>query len=143
WLEDECGIDRAASDTIVRYLEAGLIALGVLPTTQTLVLERFFDGSGGMQLVGHSPFGARLNRGLGLALRIRFCASFDFELQAAASDDAILLSLGPQHSFPLERDPKFLASKTVENILRQAVLTSPMFAARWRWNLNRALAVLR
>jgi ATP-dependent Lhr-like helicase len=143
WLEDECGIDQAASDTIVRYLGAGMAALGVLPTKQTLVLERFFDESGGMQLVGHSPFGARLNRGLGLALRKRFCVTFDFELQAAASDDAILLSLGPQHSFPLERVPKFLASKTVEDVLRQAVLTSPMFAARWRWNLNRSLAVLR
>jgi ATP-dependent Lhr-like helicase len=143
WLEDECGIDEAASDTIVRYLGAGLIALGVLPTKRTLVLERFFDESGGMQLVGHSPFGARLNRGLGLALRKRFCVTFDFELQAAASDDAILLSLGPQHSLPLERVPRFLASKTVEDVLRQAVLTSPMFAARWRWNLNRALAVLR
>jgi ATP-dependent Lhr-like helicase len=143
WLEAECGIDRAASDTIVRYLGAGLTALGVLPTKQTLVLERFFDESGGMQLVGHSPFGARLNRGLGLALRKRFCVTFDFELQAAASDDAFLLSLGPQHSFPLERVPKFLTSKTVEDVLRQALLTSPMFAARWRWNLNRALAVLR
>jgi len=143
WLEAECGLDQAASDTIVRYLGAGLTALGVLPTKETLVLERFFDESGGMQLVGHSPFGARLNRGLGLALRKRFCVTFDFELQAAASDDAILLSLGPQHSFPLERVPKFLASKTVEDVLRQAVLTSPMFAARWRWNLNRALAVLR
>ena len=143
WLEAECGIDPAASDTIVRYLGAGLTALGVLPTKETLVLERFFDESGGMQLVGHSPFGARLNRGLGLALRKRFCVTFDFELQAAASDDAILLSLGPQHSFPLDRVPKFLASKTVEDVLRQAVLTSPMFAARWRWNLNRALTVLR
>jgi ATP-dependent Lhr-like helicase len=143
WLEAECAIDRAASDTIVRYLGAGMTALGALPTKRTIVLERFFDESGGMQLVGHSPFGARLNRGLGLALRKRFCVTFDFELQAAASDDAILLSLGPQHSFPLERVPKFLASRTVEDVLRQAVLTSPMFAARWRWNLNRALAVLR
>jgi len=143
WLQEECAIERDASDTIVRYLAAGLTALGVLPTKEKLVLERFFDESGGMQLVGHSPFGARLNRGLGLALRKRFCVTFDFELQAAASDDAILLSLGPQHSFPLERVPKFLASKTVEGVLRQAVLTSPMFAARWRWNLNRALAVLR
>src|ERR1700726_24181 len=109
----------------------------------TIVLERFFDDSGGMQLVGHAPFGARLNRALGLALRKRFCVTFDFELQAAASDDAILLSLGPQHSFPLERVPKFLASKTVEGVVRQAVLTSPLFAARWRWNLNRSLAVLR
>ena len=109
----------------------------------TIVLERFFDESGGMQLVGHAPFGARLNRALGLALRKRFCVTFDFELQAAASDDAILLSLGPQHSFPLDQVPKFLASKTVEDVVRQAVLTSPMFASRWRWNLNRSLAVLR
>jgi len=143
WLERECGIDRAAAETITRYLAAGLAALGVLPTMDTIVLERFFDESGGMQLVGHTPFGARLNRALGLALRKRFCVTFDFELQAAASDDAILLSLGPQHSFPLERVPKFLASKTVENVVRQAVLTSPMFQARWRWNLNRSLAVLR
>ncbi|HKF17692.1 MAG TPA: DEAD/DEAH box helicase [Candidatus Dormibacteraeota bacterium] len=143
WLDAECGIEPAASDTIVRYLGAGLTALGVLPTRQRVVLERFFDDAGGMQLVGHSPFGVRLNRGLGLALRKRFCVTFDFELQAAASDDAILLSLGPQHSFPLERVPKFLVSKTVEDVLRQAVLTSPMFAGRWRWNLNRALAVLR
>jgi ATP-dependent Lhr-like helicase len=142
-LEEECGVDSAAADTIVRYLQAGLAALGVLPTKDTIVLERFFDESGGTQLVGHAPFGARLNRALGLALRKRFCVTFDFELQAAASDDAILLSLGPQHSFPLERVPKFLASKTVEEVVRQAVLTSPMFAARWRWNLNRALAVLR
>ena len=109
----------------------------------TIVLERFFDDAGGMQLVGHAPFGARLNRALGLALRKRFCVTFDFELQAAASDDAILLSLGPQHSFPLDRVPKFLASGTVEEVVRQAVLTSPMFAARWRWNLNTSLAVLR
>ncbi|MGH2747675.1 MAG: DEAD/DEAH box helicase [Actinomycetota bacterium] len=143
WVEDECGIDAAAAETIVRYLGAGLAALGALPTKDTIVLERFFDESGGMQLVGHTPFGARLNRALGLALRKRFCVTFDFELQAAASDDGILLSLGPQHSFQLERVPKFLASKTVENVVRQAVLTSPMFAARWRWNLNRALTVLR
>jgi ATP-dependent Lhr-like helicase len=143
WLEEECAIDSAAADTIVRYLGAGLAALGTLPTKDTIVLERFFDESGGTQLVGHAPLGARLNRALGLALRKRFCVTFDFELQAAASDDAILLSLGPQHSFPLERVPKFLASRTVEEVVRQAVLTSPMFAARWRWNLNRSLAVLR
>jgi ATP-dependent Lhr-like helicase len=143
WLEEECAVDSAAADTIVRYLGAGLAALGTLPTKHTIVLERFFDESGGSQLVGHAPFGARLNRALGLALRKRFCVTFDFELQAAASDDAILLSLGPQHSFPLERVPRFLASKSVEEVVRQAVLTSPMFAARWRWNLNRALAVLR
>ena len=143
WLEAESGINDPAAETIVAYLGAGRAQLGVLPTMDTIVLERFFDEAGGMQLVGHAPFGARLNRALGLALRKRFCVTFDFELQAAASDDAILLSLGPQHSFPLERVPKFLASKTVEGVVRQAVLTSPMFAARWRWNLNRSLAVLR
>ena len=128
---------------ITAYLGTALAQLGLLPDMDTIVLERFFDDSGGMQLVGHAPFGARLNRALGLALRKRFCVTFDFELQAAASDDAILLSLGPQHSFPLERVPRFLASRTVEGVVRQAVLTSPMFAARWRWNLNRSLAVLR
>jgi ATP-dependent Lhr-like helicase len=143
WLEEECGIGHPAAETIVRYLATGLAELGTMPTMDTIVLERFFDPSGGMQLVGHVPYGARLNRALGLALRKRFCVTFDFELQAAASDDAILLSLGPQHSFPLDRVPKFLASKTVESVVRQAVLTSPMFAARWRWNLNTSLTVLR
>jgi ATP-dependent helicase Lhr and Lhr-like helicase len=143
WLMAECGIGAAAAETIVAYLSSALAQLGVLPTMDTIVLERFFDEAGGMQLVGHTPFGARLNRALGLALRKRFCVTFDFELQAAASDDAILLSLGPQHSFPLERVPKFLVSGTVEEVVRQAVLTSPMFAARWRWNLNTSLAVLR
>jgi ATP-dependent Lhr-like helicase len=143
WLEDECGLGADAAETIVAYLAAGLAQLGVLPDMDTIVLERFFDEAGGMQLVGHAPFGARLNRAFGLALRKRFCVTFDFELQAAASDDAILLSLGPQHSFPLERVPKFLVSRTVEDVVRQAVLTSPMFASRWRWNLNRSLAVLR
>ncbi|HEY3733951.1 MAG TPA: DEAD/DEAH box helicase [Streptosporangiaceae bacterium] len=143
WLQEYCGIGPAAAETIVRYLGTGLAELGTLPTMDSIVLERFFDPSGGMQLVGHVPYGARLNRALGLALRKRFCVTFDFELQAAASDDAILLSLGPQHSFPLDRVPKFLASKTVETVVRQAVLTSPMFAARWRWNLNTSLTVLR
>jgi len=143
WLREECGVDRAAAEQIVRYLGAALAALGALPTLETIVLERFFDESGGMQLIGHAPFGARLNRAFGLALRKRFCVTFDFELQAAASDDAILLSLGLEHSFPLEDVPKFLASRTVEDVVTQAVLTSPMFAARWRWNLNRSLAVLR
>jgi ATP-dependent Lhr-like helicase len=143
WLQGECGIGWAAAETITSYLHAGLAALGALPTTDTLILERFFDEAGGMQLVGHAPFGTRVNRAFGLALRKRFCVTFDFELQAAASDNAILLSLGPQHSFPLERVPKFLASPTVEQVVRQAVLTSPLFAARWRWNLNTSLTVLR
>jgi ATP-dependent helicase Lhr and Lhr-like helicase len=143
WLVAECGIGDAAAEMIAAYLNAGLAQLGVLPTMDTIVLERFFDDAGGMQLVGHTPFGARLNRALGLALRKRFCVTFDFELQAAASDNAILLSLGPQHSFPLDRVPKFLASGTVEEVVRQAVLTAPLFPARWRWNLNTSLTVLR
>src|SRR5580693_5945073 len=143
WLQSECGIGQAAADTIVGYLRAGLAALGALPTMDAIILERFFDEAGGMQLVGHAPFGVRVNRAFGLALRKRFCVTFDFELQAAASDNAILLSLGPQHSFPLDRVPKFLASKTVEQVVRQAVLTSPLFQARWRWNLNTSLTILR
>ncbi|HTT51078.1 MAG TPA: DEAD/DEAH box helicase [Streptosporangiaceae bacterium] len=144
WLMAECGLGNAAAATIVAYLSAGRAQLGgVLPTMDTIVLERFFDEAGGMQLVGHAPFGARVNRALGLALRKRFCVTFDFELQAAASDDAILLSLGPQHSFPLDRVPHFLASATVQDVVRQAVLTSPLFQARWRWNLSTSLTVLR
>jgi ATP-dependent helicase Lhr and Lhr-like helicase len=143
WLKAECGIGDAAAETIVSYLHAALAALGALPTMDTIILERFFDEAGGMQLVGHAPFGARLNRAFGLALRKRFCVTFDFELEASASDNAILLSLGPQHSFPLERVPKFLASKTVEQVVRQAVLTAPLFQSRWRWNLNTSLTVLR
>jgi ATP-dependent helicase Lhr and Lhr-like helicase len=143
WLETGCGVEHIAAEQIVRYLATGLAELGTLPTMDSIVLERFFDPSGGMQLVGHVPYGARLNRALCLALRKRFCVTFDFELQAAASDDAILLSLGPQHSFPLERVPKFLASKTVETVVRQAVLNAPLFPARWRWNLNTSLTVLR
>jgi ATP-dependent helicase Lhr and Lhr-like helicase len=143
WLEEECGLDRPAADTVVAYLHTGLAELGALPTMNAIILERFFDEAGGMQLIGHAPFGARVNRAFGLALRKRFCVTFDFELQAAASDNAILLSLGPQHSFPLDRVPKFLASPTVEQVVRQAVLTSPLFQARWRWNLNTSLTVLR
>jgi ATP-dependent helicase Lhr and Lhr-like helicase len=143
WLKQECGLGRAAAETIVSYLHAGLAALGALPTMDTIILERFFDEAGGMQLVGHAPLGARLNRAFGLALRKRFCVTFDFELEASASDNAILLSLGPQHSFPLDRVPKFLASASVEQVVRQAVLTAPLFQSRWRWNLNTSLTVLR
>ena len=143
WLAAECGLDRPAAETIVSYLHAAREALGALPTMDTIILERFFDDAGGMQLVGHAPFGARLNRAFGLALRKRFCVTFDFELEASATDDAILLSLGPQHSFPLDRVPKFLASPTVEQVVRQAVLTAPLFQSRWRWNLNTSLTVLR
>jgi ATP-dependent Lhr-like helicase len=144
-LRGECGIGESAAAMVVAHLEASLEILGALPTLDRLVLERFFDESGGMQLVAHSPRGARLNRALGLALRKKFCATFDFELQAAASDDAVVVSLGPQHSFPLADVPRFLNSRTAADVLRQAVLVppSPMLTTRWRWNLNRALVVLR
>src|SRR5204863_482470 len=110
---------------------------------ETLVLERFFDEAGGMQLVLHAPFGSRVNRAWGLALRKRFCRSFNFELQAAATEDAIVLSLGPQHSFPLEDVFQYLKPETAEHLLVQAMLDAPMFGSRWRWNATRALAVLR
>ena len=138
-----CGLDVGAADQLVAYLAAGLGGLGVLPTQHDVVFERFFDEAGGMQLVVHAPFGGRINKAFGLALRKRFCATFDFELQAAATDDAVVLSLGPQHSFPLDSAARLLRSETAESVLRQALLASPMFASRWRWNLNRSLAVLR
>jgi len=143
WLARECGLGADAQDQLARYLAAAHASLGALPTQDEVVFERFFDESGGMQLVVHAPFGGRTNRGLGLALRKRFCRTFDFELQAAANDDAVVLSLGPQHSFPLDDVPRFLRRETVREALSQAVLASPMFTARWRWNLNRSLAVLR
>jgi ATP-dependent Lhr-like helicase len=138
------GVDEVAAALIVDYLNAGRAALGgVLPSDEDIVFERFFDESGGMQLIIHAPLGSRINRALGLGLRKKFCLNFDFELQAAASNDAALLSLGPQHSFPLEDVPAFLRSHNAQDAVTQAVLRSPMFTARWRWNLNRSLAVLR
>jgi len=138
------GVDSVAADLVVDYLRAGRAELGgVLPTCDDIVFERFFDATGGMQLIVHAPLGARVNRALGLGLRKKFCVTFDFELQAAASNDAVLLSLGPQHSLPLEDVPAFLRSHNVRDAVCQAVLRSPMFTARWRWNLNRSLAVLR
>ena len=143
WLVDAAGIGHEAATMIVDYLAVGRAALGVMPTQQCLVLERFFDDTGGMQLVVHSPYGGRINRGLGLALRKKFCRTFNFELQAAASDDAVVLSLGPHHSFPLAEVPRYVTSRTVRDTLQHAILDSPMFQARWRWNLNRSLMVLR
>jgi len=138
-----CGLDPAAARQLVEYLSCALGELGVMPTQRDIVFERFFDEAGGMQIVVHAPFGGRVNRAFGLALRKRFCATFDFELQAAATDDAVVLSLGPQHSFPLESAPRLLRSTSAVAALEQAVLASPMFTSRWRWNLNRSLAVLR
>jgi len=143
WLMKETDISRSAGLQIAEYFQAAHRALGLIPSQQSVVLERFFDESGGMQLVLHSPFGNRVNRAWGLALRKRFCRTFNFELQAAASDDAIVLSLGAQHSFPLEEVFRYLNSKSVRDLLVQALLDAPMFTVRWRWNTTRALAVLR
>ncbi|MEP6921836.1 MAG: DEAD/DEAH box helicase [bacterium] len=143
WLVNEVGISIYAAEQLAEYLVAAKAALGVMPSHDNLVLERFFDDSGSMQLVLHSPFGSRLNRAWGLALRKRFCRQFNFELQAAATEDAIVLSLGPTHSFPLEDVFHYLNSKTVRDLLCQALLDAPMWNIRWRWNVTRALAVLR
>ena len=143
WLVNEVGVSQSAAEQIVEYLAGAKIVLGVMPSQDNLVLERFFDDSGSMQLVLHSPFGSRLNRAWGLALRKRFCRKFNFELQAAATEDAIVLSLGPTHSFPLDDVFHYLNSKTVRNLLCQALLDAPMWNIRWRWNVTRSLAVLR
>lgn len=143
WLVQELGVSEAAAMQIVGYLAAAQAALGVMPSHESLVLERFFDETGGMQLVIHSPFGSRLNRAWGLALRKRFCRKFNFELQAAATEDAIVLSLGQTHSFPLEDVGGYLHSASVRRVLTQALLDAPMFAVRWRWNAACALAVPR
>jgi len=143
WLVENVGLTDAGARTIVEYLGATRQILGTIPTQKCLVLERFFDEAGGMQLVLHAPFGSRINRAWGLALRKRFCRSFNFELQAAATEDAIVLSLGPQHSFPLEDVFQYLKPATAEHLLVQAMLDAPVFGTRWRWNATRALAVLR
>lgn len=142
-LQSTCGVCPAGVDQALAYVAEGAAALGAVPTRDCLIAERFFDESGGMQLVIHAPFGARINRAFGHGLRKKFCRTFDFELQAAATDDAILLSLGPQHSFPLETIFHFLHEHAVDEVLTQAALQSPMFETRWRWNATRSLAVLR
>jgi len=144
WLLGEIpGLPEPAARLIVEYLDATQKILGVVPTQETLVLERFFDEAGGMQLVLHAPFGSRVNRAWGLALRKRFCRSFNFELQAAATEDAIVLSLGAHHSFALEDVFHYLHPDQAEHLLVQAMLVAPMFTSRWRWNATRALAILR
>ncbi len=143
WLVDEVLVGEAVADQVLAYLTTGRIALGAMPTRERLVLERFFDEAGDMHVVLHAPFGARLNRGWGLALRKRFCRNFNFELQAAATEDAIILSLGSTHSFPLDEVWHYLHTNTVREILVQALLDAPMFGTRWRWNATRALAVQR
>ncbi len=143
WLIDESGIPRGAAEQLATYFEDGRRPLGVIPTQERLVLERFFDESGGMQLVLHAPFGSRINKAWGLALRKRFCRQFNFELQAAATDDALLLSLGPQHSFPLADVFRYLHPDTTRDVLVQAFLDAPVFQTRWRWNATISLAVPR
>jgi ATP-dependent Lhr-like helicase len=137
------GTSHIAAHQLVEYLAESKRMLGDLPTQDTIVAERFFDEAGGMQLVIHAPFGSRVNRAWGLALRKRFCRQFNFELQAAATEDAVLLSLGPQHSFPLDSVFRFLHPETVGEILIQALLDAPMFGTHWRWNGNIALAIPR
>ncbi len=127
----------------VAYVRRGLAALGAVPDEHTLVIERFFDGLGGTQIVIHSPFGIRLNRGLGLALRKRLCQTFDFEIQASAIDDAVLLALNSRHSFPLDHVLTLINSRTVRDTLIQALLDAPMFEVRFRHVATRALAVMR
>ncbi len=143
WLVREVGLPRAAAVQLADYLIEGERSLGVVPTPERVVLERFFDESGGMQLVLHAPFGGRINRAWGLALRKRFCRGFGFELQAAANEEAIVLSLGPQHSFPLEDVFDYLHPDRARDLLVQALLAAPMFGTRWRWNVTRALLLPR
>ena len=143
WLKDECGMDRTGAEQAAQYIVEGRAVLRAVPTQTTIIAERFFDESGGMQLVIHAPFGGRINKAWGLALRKRFCRSFNFELQAAATDNGLNISLSDQHSFPLADVFHFLHATSVEPLLEQAVLTSPIFATRWRWVAGRSLALLR
>src|SRR5215813_5239423 len=143
WLKQECGLDQRGAQQVVEYLLGAKSILGTVPTQDTIVAERFFDESGGMQLVLHAPFGGRITKAWGLALRKRFCVTFDFELQAAATDNGLVISLGEKHSFPLDSVFSYLHSNSVRETLIQAVLLAPMFATRWRWNASRALALLR
>ncbi len=142
-LTQTLGLDDEAARQIVAHLAHALAVLGALPTQRTLVMERFFDASGGMQLVIHSPFGSRLNRAWGLALRKRFCRTFNFELQAAATEDAIVLSLSTSHSFALDEVARYLRSASALHVLVQALLDAPLFGVRWRWNATTALALPR
>jgi ATP-dependent Lhr-like helicase len=143
FLAAECGLDSAGARQAALYVRAGQVELGALPTQKTVVAERFFDEGGGMQFILHAPFGIRITKAWGLALRKRFCRTFNFELQAAATDNGLVLSLSDQHSFPLSLVFEFLNPASVEYVLSQALLAAPMFGARWRWNASRALAILR
>ena len=143
WLKEQCGLDDAGAEQAVEYILAGRATLGAVPTQNRIVAERFFDEAGGMQLIIHAPFGGRINKAWGLALRKRFYRSFNFELQAAATEDGLNISLGEQHSFPLADVFHFLAPESAAAVLEQAALVSPIFATRWRWDATRALALPR
>lgn len=143
WLVAEASVSPGAAHQAVEYVRAEKAALGLVPSQRRIVFERFFDESGGMQMVIHAPFGSRINKAWGLAMRKRFCRSFDFELQATADDDGFVLSLGPQHSFPLESMFGMLNTRNVDGLLEQALLYVPTFQTRWRWNVTRALLVQR
>ncbi len=143
WLRDECGLDLAGAEQLIQYTIEGRAVLGDVPTQTTIIAERFFDEGGGMQLIIHAPFGGRINKAWGLALRKRFCRGFNFELQAAATDNGLNIALAEQHSFPLADVFQFLHSETMAPILEQAALASPIFQTRWRWDATRALALLR
>jgi ATP-dependent Lhr-like helicase len=143
WLKEECGLDDSGAEQAIEYILQGRAVLGAVPTQTTVIAERFFDEAGGMQLVIHAPFGGRINKAWGLSLRKRFCVGFNFELQAAATDNGLNIALAEQHSFPLGDVFHFLQAETVQPILEQAALDSPIFATRWRWDANRALALLR
>ena len=143
WLKEQCGLDDAGAEQAVEYILAGRAMLGAVPTQNRIVAERFFDEAGGMQLIIHAPFGGRINKAWGLALRKRFCRSFNFELQAAATEDGLNISLGEQHSFPLADVFHFLSPESAAAVLEQAALVSPIFATRWRWDATRALALPR
>ncbi|MCP1498194.1 ATP-dependent Lhr-like helicase [Pseudomonas migulae] len=143
WLTDTLGLNLASAEQLVDYLARARLTLGALPSQDTLLMERFFDETGGTQLIIHTPFGSRINRAWGLALRKRFCRTFNFELQAAASEDAIVLSLSTSHSFELDEVWRYLHSNSAEHLLIQAVLDAPLFGVRWRWNAGVALALPR
>jgi ATP-dependent Lhr-like helicase len=143
WLKDECGLDDSGAEQLVEYIVTGRAVLTEVPTQDCIIAERFFDEGGGMQLIIHAPFGGRINKAWGLALRKRFCRSFNFELQAAATDNGLNIALAEQHSFPLSDVFHYLQTETVQGILEQAALASPIFATRWRWDANRSLALLR
>ena len=143
WLSGDVGVNDAATEQLVEYLGAAKAALGALPSFERIILERFFDETGDTHLVIHSPYGSRINRAWGLALRKRFCRRFNFELQAAALEDSIVISLGAVHSFALEDVAHYLSSKSVRDVLTQAVLDAPLFGAYWRWNASIALAIRR